>query len=26
MSPSTTADVVAEALGNYLQWEVYRHE
>lgn len=25
MSPSTTADVVAEALGNYLQWEVYRH-
>jgi L-fucose isomerase-like protein len=26
MSPSTTADAVAEALGNYLQWEVYRHE
>jgi L-fucose isomerase-like protein len=25
MSPSTTADAVAEALGNYLQWEVYRH-
>jgi L-fucose isomerase-like protein len=26
MSPSTTADAVAEALGNYLGWEVYRHE
>jgi L-fucose isomerase-like protein len=25
MSPSTTADVVAEALGTYLGWEVYRH-
>jgi L-fucose isomerase-like protein len=26
MSPSHTADAVAEALGNYLDWEVYRHE
>jgi L-fucose isomerase-like protein len=25
MSPSHTADAVAEALGNYLHWEVYRH-
>jgi len=26
MSPAHTADAVAEALGNYLGWEVYRHE
>jgi L-fucose isomerase-like protein len=26
MSPAHTADAVAEALGNYLDWEVYRHE
>jgi L-fucose isomerase-like protein len=26
MSPSHTADAVAEALGTYLKWEVYRHE
>jgi hypothetical protein len=26
MSPSTTADPVAEALSTYLDWEVYRHE
>jgi hypothetical protein len=25
MSPSHTADAVAEGLGNYLGWEVYRH-
>ena len=25
MSPSHTADAVAEALENYLGWEVYRH-
>ncbi len=26
MSPAHTADAVAEALGTYLEWEVYRHE
>ena len=26
MSPAHTADAMAEALGNYLHWEVYRHE
>ena len=26
MSPAHTADAVAEALGTYLKWEVYRHE
>jgi L-fucose isomerase-like protein len=26
MSAAHTADAVAEALGNYLKWEVYRHE
>jgi L-fucose isomerase-like protein len=26
MSPAHTADAVAEALGNYMKWEVYRHE
>jgi L-fucose isomerase-like protein len=26
MSPAHTADAVAEALGNYLDWEVFRHE
>jgi L-fucose isomerase-like protein len=26
MSPSHTADAVAEALGTYLGWEVFRHE
>jgi L-fucose isomerase-like protein len=25
MSPAHTADAVAEALGNYLDWEVFRH-